>query len=72
MNSYEVPVHGQVNVLYVGTFPEGVGSNSLNEVCLQVQILQLAEASQHPLRQVPQLVKTHLENLVRQRQVGFS
>lgn len=30
---------------------------------MQVEVLQLAQASQHPLRQVPQLVKTHLEHL---------
>lgn len=66
-----VPVHGEIYILYVGTFPESVWCNSLNEVGLQVKVLQLAQASQHPLCQVSQLVKTHLENLGRQRQVGL-
>lgn len=48
-----VPVHGEVYILYVGAFPEGIGCNSLNEVGLQVEILQLAQAPQHPLCQVP-------------------
>lgn len=68
---WSTPVHGEVYILYVWAFPEGVGCNSLDEVSLQVKILQLAQASQHPLCQVPQLVKTHLENLGRQRQVGL-
>lgn len=66
-----IPVHGEVYILYIRTFPEGVGCNSLNEVGLQVKVLQLAQASQHALCQVPQLVKAHLENLGRQRQVGL-
>lgn len=66
-----IPVHGEVYILYVGAFPEGVGCNSLDEVGLQVEILQLAQTSQHTLCQVPQLVKTHLENLGRRRQVGL-
>lgn len=70
MHSF-VPIHGEVDILYVGAFPKGVGRNGLNEVGLQVEILELAQASQHPLRQVPQLVKAHLENLVTERQVGL-
>lgn len=66
-----LPVHGEIYILYVGTLPEGVGCNSLDEVGLQVEILQLAEASEHSLCQVPQLVKAHLENLGRPRQVGL-
>lgn len=66
-----IPVHGKVDVLDVGAFPEGVGRDRLDEVCLQVQVLQLAQASQHPLSQVPQLVKAHLENLRKQRPSGI-
>lgn len=66
-----IPVHGEIYIFYVWTFPEGVGCNSLDEVGLQVEILEFAQPSQHPLCQVPQLVKTHLENLGRQRQVGL-
>lgn len=71
MFSHSVPVHGEVYILDVGTFPEGVWSDRLDEVGLQVEVLQLAQASQHPLCQVSQLVKAHLENLGRQRQVGL-
>ena len=58
-----VPIHGEVYVLYVDTLPEGVWADALDEVGLQVEVLQLPQATQHPLRQIPQLVKAHLEDL---------
>lgn len=69
---HTVPVHGEIDILQIGTLPEGIGCNSLDEISLQVEILQLAQAPQHPLCQVSQFVKAHLENLGRQRQVGLS
>ena len=58
-----VPIHGEVYVLYVNTLPEGVWADTLDEVGLQVEVLQLPQATQHPLRQISQLVKAHLEDL---------
>ena len=58
-----VPIHGEVYVLYVDTLPEGVWADTLDEVGLQVEVLQLPQATQHPLRQISQLVKAHLEDL---------
>ena len=56
-------VGGQVQAAEARTLPERVGGDDLDEVVLEEEALHAAQATQHALAQVGQLVVSQLEHL---------